>query len=164
MDLTIEPMHPGDWDAMRVIYQEGIDTGHATLEVTAPEWEKWDTAHLEICRLVAKRDGQVLGWAALTPVSSRAVYAGVAEVSVYIGAAARGQGVGKALLNALIAESERCGLWTLQGHILAENSPSLALVAACGFRTVGCREKLGQLNGVWKDTILVERRSSIVGI
>ncbi len=163
MDVTIEPMNPADWDAVRAIYQEGIDTGLATFELTSPEWEIWDKAHLAVCRLVAKRDGQVLGWAALSPYSSRAVYAGVAEVSVYIGAAARGQGIGKTLLNALIEESERCGLWTLQAGIMSNNAASIRLHRLCGFREVGYRERIGQLHGVWSNVVLMERRSLTVG-
>jgi phosphinothricin acetyltransferase len=162
-NLSIEPMQPADWPAVRAIYREGIATGNATFETEAPEWEQWDSGHLPICRLVARRDGQIVGWAALSPVSGRCVYAGVAEVSVYVAAAARGQGVGKALLAALVAESERAGLWTLQAGIFPENAASLALHRACGFREVGRRERIGQMHGVWRDIVLMERRSKIVG-
>jgi phosphinothricin acetyltransferase len=163
-DLLVEPMQPADWPAVRAIYLEGIATGNATFETEAPEWERWDASHLRVCRLVARRDGQVVGWAALSPVSVRCVYAGVVEASVYVAAAARGQGVGKALLAALVAESERAGLWTLQTGIFPENVASLALHKACGFREVGCRERIGQMNGVWRDVILMERRSKVVGV
>src|SRR5207237_1219747 len=130
----------------------------------APEWEAWDRAHLAGCRLVGRSAGRVVGWAALAPVSARAVYAGVAEVSVYVGAAARGRGVGRALLAALVAESERAGSWTLQGNVLPGTGPSIALQKACGFREVGRRERIGQMNGVWRDTLLMERRSKVVGV
>ncbi len=127
MNVVIETMRPEDWQAVRRIYQEGIDTGLATFEATTPEWEVWDRSHLPACRLVARADGQVVGWAALTPVSGRCVYAGVAEVSVYVAVAARGQGVGKMLLSALVRASEQAGLWTLQAGIFRENEASIAL-------------------------------------
>ena len=163
MDITIETMKPEDWEAVRAIYQQGIATGNATFETEPPEWETWDASHLQKCRLVARAGSQVLGWAALTPVSGRCVYAGVAEVSVYVARAARGRGVGKALLNALITESEQNGIWTLQAGIFPENAASIALHKACGFRGVGYRERIGQMNGVWRDVILMERRSKVVG-
>jgi L-amino acid N-acyltransferase YncA len=161
---SIEPMQPADWPAVRTIYLEGIATGNATFETEAPEWERWDASHLPVCRLVARRDGQVVGWAALSPVSGRCAYGGVAEVSVYVAAAARGQGIGNALLAALVAESERAGLWTLQAGIFPENVASLALHKACGFREVGRRERIGQMHGVWRDTVLMERRSKVVDV
>ena len=161
--VSIDSMQETDWPQVAAIYRESIATGLATFETDVPPWETWDAAHVTDCRLVARRDGQVLGWAALSPVSSRCVYAGVAEVSVYIAAAAQGQGIGKALLNALIASSEATGLWTLQAGIFRENAASIALHEACGFRIVGYRERLGQLNGVWHDVILMERRSQIAG-
>ena len=163
MDLVITPMRPDDWEAVRTIYLEGIATGHATFEPDAPAWEAWDRGHLRACRLVARAGGEVVGWAALSPVSTRRVYAGVAEVSLYVQSSARGQGVGKALLQALIAESERAGFWTLQGATFPENAASLALQRSCGFREVGRRERIGQMNGVWRDVILMERRSPTVG-
>ena len=156
-------MVDADWPAVRAIFEAGITTGNATLETSAPEWDTWNSSHLAGGRLVAQRDGAILGWAALTPVSGRCVYAGVAEVSIYIAESARGQGVGKALLNALVAESERMGLWTLQAGILHENATSQALHTACGFRVVGVRERIGQRNGVWRDVVLMERRSTVVG-
>jgi phosphinothricin acetyltransferase len=163
MELTIEPMTAADWEAVRAIYLEGIATGHATFETEAPGWEQWDRARLAEGRLVARRAGQIRGWAALSPVSSRPAYAGVAELSLYVAASARGQGIGTELLQALVEESERHGLWTLQGAIFPENHASLALVKRNGFREVGRRERIGRRDGVWRDTILVERRSLVVG-
>jgi L-amino acid N-acyltransferase YncA len=148
---------------VRAIYLEGIATGHATFETDAPGWEVWDRARLTVGRLVARAAGRVVGWAALSPVSARPAYAGVAEVSIYVAAAARGRGIGGALLLALIEASERAGLWTLQGAIFPENAASLALVKAHGFREVGRREKIGQRDGIWRDTVLLERRSRVVG-
>ena len=162
-ELTIGKMKPEDWEAVRSIYQEGLATGHATFETNAPEWEDWDKSHLCDCRLVARREGRVVGWAALSSVSSRYVYRGVAEVSIYIGAAARGKGVGKVLLQALIEEAERAGIWTLQAGIFPENVASIVLHKACGFREVGVRERIGQMNGVWREVVLMERRSKVVG-
>jgi phosphinothricin acetyltransferase len=157
-------MRDADWDTVRAIYCEGIATGNATFETDAPAWEAWDRGHLRACRLVAKIDGRVVGWAALSPVSGRCVYAGVAEVSIYVSASARGQGIGRALLAALVEASERAGLWTLQAGIFPENAASLALHRAHGFRKVGRRERIGQINGVWRDVALMERRSQVVGI
>jgi L-amino acid N-acyltransferase YncA len=162
-DFIIEPLQPADWPAVRAIYEEGIATGNATFETTAPAWEQWNQSHRQDCRLVAHRNGQVIGWAALSPVSSRCVYAGVAEVSVYVAAAARGQGAGKRLLSALIEASEQAGLWTLQAGIFPENTSSLALHQACGFRELGRRERIGRMNGVWRDVALLERRSRSMG-
>ncbi|MBX6313684.1 MAG: N-acetyltransferase [Isosphaeraceae bacterium] len=164
MSLTIDAMVPADWEAVRAIYGEGIASGNATFETAVPSWEQWDGAHLRAGRLVARSAGRVVGWAALSPVSARPVYAGVAEVSLYVAAASRGQGVGTALLRALIEASEQAGIWTLQGSIFPENTASLALVQASGFREVGRRERIGQRDGVWRDTILVERRSQVVGL
>jgi phosphinothricin acetyltransferase len=154
-------MQPSDWQAVRVIYLEGIATGNATFETGAPDWPDWDRHHLQACRLVARRAGRVVGWAALGAVSSRCVYAGVAEVSIYIAAPARGQGIGKLLLNALVSASEQHGIWTLQAGIFAENAASIALHEACDFRQVGVRERLGQLHGAWRDVVLMERRSRL---
>ena len=156
-------MQPEDWEAARAIYQAGIDTGNATFETRAPEWAEWDAKHLPNCRLVAKANGEVIGWTALSPTSSRAVYAGVVEESVYIAESARGNGVGKALLMALIAESEKAGIWMIQTGIFPENVASLALHKACGFREVGYRERIGKMNGVWRNTIFLERRSKVAG-
>lgn len=164
MTVSLSPMGLTDWAVVRDIYAEGIATGQATFETTVPTWEAWDRSHLPTPRLVARSPaGEVVGWAALSPVSGRCVYAGVAEVSVYVGAAARGQGVGKALMLAVVDESERLGVWTLQGGVFPENTASIALQKACGFREVGVRERLGQHNGVWRDVLLMERRSARVG-
>ncbi|MBI5670266.1 MAG: N-acetyltransferase family protein [Chloroflexi bacterium] len=164
MNVIIDVMRPEDWPDVRAIYEAGIATRNATFETAVPEWQQWDAAHLKDCRLVARANGQVVGWAALSPVSSRCVYGGVAEVSVYVAESAWGQGVGKSLLNMLVAESERCGLWTLQAGILRENNASITLHERCGFRVVGYREKLGQLDGVWRDVVLMERRSRVAGV
>ncbi|HEY8469778.1 MAG TPA: GNAT family N-acetyltransferase [Longimicrobiales bacterium] len=163
MPLTLSPLEPRHWDAVREIYRQGIASGNATFETDPGDWDAWDAAHLPECRIVAALDGQVVGWAALSPVSRRFVYRGVAEVSVYVADGARGRGVGSALLAAVIAESERLGFWTLQGGIFPENTASRALVRKHGFREVGVRERIGEMNGVWRDVILVERRSRTVG-
>ncbi|TVT43026.1 N-acetyltransferase [Hymenobacter setariae] len=165
MHLQIEPLLSTHWPAVRAIYEQGIATGQATFTTEAPSWEEWDRSHLAHSRLVAVADaGLVVGWAALTPVSSRCVYAGVAEVSIYIAAEARGRGVGRQLLAALAAESEAHGLWTLQAGIFAENQASVRLHEALGFRVVGRRERIGCLAGIWRDTLLLERRSQRVGV
>jgi L-amino acid N-acyltransferase YncA len=162
-DFDIRAMRRDDWPVIRQIYSEGIATGNATFETVVPEWAKWDGGHLQDCRLVAKESQQILGWAALSAVSSRCVYSGVAEVSVYVASAARGRGVGKILLQALVEESERRGIWTLQAGIFPENVNSIALHKSCGFREVGRRQRLGQLANVWRDVLLLERRSHTVG-
>jgi L-amino acid N-acyltransferase YncA len=163
MNLTIEPMQPEDWQAVRAIYLEGIATRNATFEIDAPGWEKWDGGHLRDCRLVARKGDQVIGWAALSPVSGRCVYADVASLSIYVAETARDQGVGKALLQALIEASELRGIWTLEAGIFPENAASIALHKSCGFREVGRRERIGQMDGVWRDVIFMERRSQVVG-
>jgi L-amino acid N-acyltransferase YncA len=157
-------MATADWPAVRRIYEEGIASGHATFETAAPEWNGWDAAHMKACRLVAVDGELVVGWAALTPVSGRCVYAGVAEVSVYVAATARGKGVGRQLLEALVAESERHEIWTLQAGIFPENTASLTAHERAGFRIVGRREKLGNMKGVWRDVLLLEKRSAAVGV
>ena len=159
----VELLSPGDWDDVRRIYLEGIADGNATFETEAPSWEKWDASHRPAPRLVARESSSTVGWAALSSVSSREAYRGVAEVSVYVAAAARGRGVGRALLSELVRRSEDSGVWTLQAGIFPENAASLALHRACGFRTVGRRERLGRLVGVWRDVMLLERRSDRVG-
>lgn len=162
--FRIDPMTPDDWPQVRAIYLEGIATGNATFETDAPSWDDWDRAHVAEPRLVARDpDGPVLGWVAVTPVSGRCVYAGVADLSVYVSVAARGRGIGRALLQALIESSERAGIWTLQAGIFPENAPSLALHRACGFRDVGRRERIGKMHGVWRDVLLLERRSQSSG-
>jgi len=161
-------MRPEDWDAVRAIYREGIVTGNSTFEQSAPDWQTWDQGHLPSCRLVARAAGEirgeVLGWTALSPVSRRQVYAGVAEFSVYVAERARGRGVGAALLQALIEESERQGIWTLQAGIFPENTASLELCQRFGFRAVGTRERIGSMSGRWRDVVLLERRSKIAGV
>ena len=161
--LEITAMKPADWEEVSAIFAEGIATGNATFEVEVPPWSEWDREHRPDCRLIARCEGTMLSWAALSPVSSRCVYDGVYEVSVYVGRAWRGRGVGKRLLAALIEESERAGIWTLQAGILPENQASLVLHRSLGFREVGRRERIGQLLGVWRDVLLWERRSTAVG-
>ncbi|MDR3576910.1 MAG: GNAT family N-acetyltransferase [Anaerolineaceae bacterium] len=158
MDFIIEKMTPEDWPQVSLIYAQGIHTGNATFETSLPSWPHWDSAHLPDPRLVTRAGAELLGWAALSPVSSRAVYAGVAEVSIYIRQEARGHGVGSALLPALITRSEQLGIWTLQASIFPENQASLALHQKFGFRIVGRRQRIAQLNGLWRDTLLIERR------
>lgn len=158
--LTLESRH---WDEVRRIYELGIQTGNATFETRAPDWAAWDRGHLECCRFVAIEDRRVRGWAALSPVSDRRVYRGVAEVSVYIHPDARGRGSGSALLAALVECSEDGGIWTLQAGIFPENEASLAIHERAGFRVVGVRERLGRRDGCWRDVVLMERRSERVG-
>ena len=158
MQIKIEDMQDGDWPGVRDIYAEGIASGIATFEKDLPDNEAWDALHIDECRLVAKKGNLVVGWAALSPVSSRRVYKGVAEVSVYVGKSYRGDGVGKKLLIALIKASEEIGIWTLESSMFPENTASLRLHEACGFRKVGFRERIGELDGKWRDTILMERR------
>ena len=166
--MKLLPMTAAHWLQVRAIYEQGLATGHATFATAAPTWEEWDRAHLTHSRLVAVDaghggSGQVLGWAALSPVSSRCVYGGVAEVSVYVASAARGRGVGRQLLAALVSASEAQGIWTLQAGIFPENTTSVSIHIGAGFREVGRRERIGQLHGVWRDTLLLERRSTVVG-
>jgi len=152
-----------DWPEVARIFEEGIRTGDATFETEVPTWEAWDAAHLPEHRLVAERDGLVVGWIALVPVSPRPCYAGVAEVSAYVGKEARGQGVGAELLAALIESSERAGIWTLETGVFPENAVSLGLLQRFGFRVVGTRERIGQMHGMWRDVVFLERRSEVVG-
>lgn len=153
-----------DWEAVASIYAEGIATGLATFEKQVPTFEVWDKAHLKWCRIVAVDKNIILGWAALSPVSGRCVYGGVAEVSVYVGQAYNRKGVGKVLMKELISQSEKNGFWTLQSGVFPENVGSIALHKKVGFRYIGTRERVGQLDGIWKDNLLFERRSKIVGI
>ena len=187
--VLIEPMTPADWPAVRRIYAAGIATGQATFETEAPGWDAWNRAHLPLCRLVARaagsgngndsgRDGDgssgsndggnnaggVLAWAALAPVSGRACYAGVAEHSIYVDAAARGRGIGKRLLGELARQSEAAGIWTLQSSVFPENAASIAVHLACGFRILGRRKRVAMHNGVWRDTVIMERRSNVAGL
>jgi L-amino acid N-acyltransferase YncA len=159
---VIRDLRPDDWPAVRSIYEEGIRGGDASFETEAPVWEVWDAAHSEL-RIVGERGGVVVGWAALSPASGRCCYRGVGEVSVYVAAAARGAGLGRALLDELVARSEQAGYWTLTAGVFPENEASVRLHEACGFRKVGVRERLGELNGVWRDVIWLERRSTLVG-
>ena len=159
--LHIERLEPWHWPAVRAVYQEGLDSGHASFETVAPDWPTWDAGHFPHPRIVAERNGVVVGFAALAPVSRRAAYRGVAEVSLYVAAAARGEGIGRALLTGLIERSESSGIWTLQASIFPENSTSTHLHETCGFRLVGRRERIAQHNGKWRDTVLYERRSAL---
>lgn len=161
--VEVVGIQPGDWPAVRAIYLEGIATGQATFETEAPSWGHWDAAHLRFGRLAARREGEVLGWAALSPVSQRQAYTGVAEVSVYVAATSRGKGVGRLLLERLISEAEQHGIWTLQAIVFPENAATMALHRRCGFREVGKRERISKLNGNWRDTVLLERRSETMG-
>jgi phosphinothricin acetyltransferase len=162
--IAIEEMTAEDWNAVRKIYEEGIATGNATFEQAAPLWEKWDSGHLSSCRLVARSGEEIVGWAALSPVSGRCVYSGVAEVSVYVAARARNQKVGSRLLGALVEASEAAGIWTLQAGIFPENVGSVEIHKRHGFRIVGTRERLGCMNGRWRDVVLMERRSRVAGM
>jgi phosphinothricin acetyltransferase len=163
-EISVEAMIGQDWPAVSAIYAEGIATGNATFQKSIPTWHEWDTAHLRTCRLVARSGQEVLGWAALTPVSGRCVYAGVAEVSVYVAERSRGQKVGLKLLQKLIETSEHEGIWTLQAGIFPENIASIQLHKRCGFVTVGTRTRLGRMDGRWRDVCLMERRSETIGI
>lgn len=156
----IREMTAADWPAVKRIYEEGIATGFATFETEAPSYEEWDATHLAVCRFVYVNDrGEVLGWIVLSPVSDRCVYGGVAEETVYISENARGQGVASALFEALIPASEAEGFWTLQAGMFPENEASIKVHQKAGFRAIGRREKIGQMNGVWRDTLHLERRS-----
>ena len=161
---SLRPMAAGDWPDVARIYLEGIESGHATFETEVPSWERWDAAHLPFARIVTTVGEAVMGWAALNRVSTREVYSGVAEVSVYVADECRGQGLGRVLLEALIEESESNGVWTLQASIFPENAASIRLHRQCGFREVGRRERIAKLRGIWRDTVLLERRSTAVGL
>lgn len=158
MKYRIGKMIDNDWEQVRSIYLEGIATGNATFETDAPSWVIWNESHSKTCRLVAKGEKEVLGWAALSPVSGRCVYAGVADISIYISQTSKGQGIGTALLRSIINLSEKEGFWTLQAGIFPENTASLNLHKKAGFREVGIRERIGKMNGVWRDVVLLERR------
>jgi phosphinothricin acetyltransferase len=161
--VNLRDLRPEDWPAVRAIYEEGIRGGDATFETEPPSWERWDAAHPEL-RLVAEREDVIVGWAALSPVSDRCCYEGVGEVSVYVAEAARGMRVGRALLDELVERSEQAGYWTLNAGVFPENKASIRLHTACGFRQVGVRERLGHLHGAWRDVVLLERRSTLVGV
>jgi phosphinothricin acetyltransferase len=160
--VEVRDLRADDWPEVARIYREGIETGNATFETEVPSWEEWDARHLAQHRFVAEQDGRVVGWMALLPVSSRECYSGVAEVSTYVSEDARSQGVGRELLAAEIESAERSGIWTLQTSVFPENEPSLRLLRRFGFREVGVRERIGRLHGIWRDTVLVERRSEVV--
>jgi len=162
--IAIAALTPEDWNDVRRIYVEGIATGNATLETEPPAWDAWDRSHRADSRFVARVGGRIVGWAALSRVSERCAYGGVAEVSVYVAADARGGGVGRRLLDELVRSSEEAGVWTLQAGIFPENAASIALHERCGFRVVGIRERLGRLRGAWRDVALLERRSRRVGV
>ena len=162
--VIISTMEPEHWLQVKTIYESGIATGIATFETEAPDWGKWDAGHLIVGRLVATINNKVVGWTALSPVSSRCVYEGVAEISVYVSDRQRGKGVGKKLLKQLIKESEAAGFWTLQAGIFTDNTASVKLHQSVGFRIIGFREKIGKLHGIWKDNYILERRSKFVGI
>ncbi|MEA2645943.1 MAG: hypothetical protein QOE92_1026 [Chloroflexota bacterium] len=161
--VTVDTMTAADWPRVGAIYEAGIATGDATFEERAPAWEDWDRTHLAAPRLVARDEDDVIGWAALAPVSERCVYEGVAEVSIYVDTAATGRGIGAVLLAALVDASEAEGIWTLQTGIFPENVPSLRLFKSAGFRLVGTREKVGRMGGAWRDVQLLERRSRVAG-
>ena len=164
MEIIIRAMAAADWTNVRAIYCAGIATGQATFETETPSWTDWNKAHLAAPRLVAVCGEVIVGWAALSPVSSRSVYEGVAEVSVYVEENARGRGVGSLLLAALVSDSEKEDIWTLQASIFPENAASISLHKACGFREVGTRRRIGKLHRVWRDTVLLERRSESIGV
>lgn len=162
--MEIKRLRQEHYPEVAQIYLHGIRTGNATFQTDAPIWEEWTKSHLEHSRIVAVQNGRVLGWAALTPVSGRCVYAGVAEVSVYVTDSLKGRGIGTQLLKNLIAESEKNNIWTLQAGIFPENAASLKIHENLGFRKIGLRERIGQMNGKWRDTVLLERRSTVVGV
>jgi phosphinothricin acetyltransferase len=159
--ITLTEKH---WPEVRTIYEMGIATGNAHFSMQVPEWDEWDHEHVKNCRLAAIANNEVLGWAALTAISDRCVFAGVAEVSVYVAENARGNGIGKKLLAELIKQSEQNNYWTLEARIFSENIPSIKIHQDNGFRIIGKRERIGKLNGVWRDVILLERRSLNVGV
>lgn len=161
--VSIEPLTSDHWEAVRSIYLEGIATGNATFQQTAPDWKDWDNGHLRTCRIVARAEREIAGWAALSAVSTRPVYVGVAEVSIYVANSARGCGIGTRLMAKLIADSEAEGIWTLQAGIFPENTASLKLHAKAGFGIVGTRARLGCMSGQWRDVVLMERRSFVAG-
>jgi L-amino acid N-acyltransferase YncA len=163
-EIIFRPMTAGDWSQVAEIYRQGIESGNATFQQNVPGWEEWNLDHLKACRIIACMGSEIVGWAALTPVSGRCVYAGVAEVSVYVSNLHQGHRIGTSLLEKLIAESEEVGIWTLQAGIFPENKASIKIHEQLGFRCIGSREKIGKMNGVWRDTLLLERRSKRIGI
>ena len=164
MDVIIRPLEEADWPRVAEIYREGIQSGDATFETEVPSWRTWDAARHRRCRLVAAHGDRIVGFAAVSPTSKRTVYAGVAEVMVYVAEGERGRGVGRLLMTALVACAEDAGLWTLQAGIFPENAASVAVHEAVGFRVVGLRERIGRFHdGRWRDVLLMERRSTAVG-
>jgi len=163
-ELSFRPMTGDDWGSVRDIYADGISTGYATFESEAGSWDRWDHRHLNYCRIVGELNGLICSFAALTKQSARPVYSGVAEVSVYVAKACWGRGFGKQTLRELVKRSEGSGIWTLQSTIFPENTSSIAVHRACGFREVGYRDRIGKLDGRWLDSVLFERRSEVVGI
>jgi phosphinothricin acetyltransferase len=164
MDIITDEMRNSDWEMVRRIYLEGLETGQASFETAAPSWESWDSAHFKHSRLLVRQSDQVIAWAALAPTSRRSCYAGVAEASLYVSTDYHGCGIGKLLLGKLIESSERNGIWSLYGSTFPENLQSLRVQFANGFREVGRRERIARHNGVWRDTIITERRSRVVGV
>lgn len=162
--MLIRNAEESDYPSIAKIYKQGIDTGLATFESSIPDWKEWDNSHHKFARLVAEDKGNTLGWAALAPVSGRCAYDGVAELSIYVHEAARGKGVGSLLMDRLIIESEENNIWTLHSNVFGENEQSIRLHLNCGFRIVGTKEKIAQLNGKWHDNVLLERRSIKIGI
>lgn len=160
--MKIRPLQKEDWEAVRRIYQEGMDTGIATFETQCPDWETWDSKFLQKCRIIVEENNQVLGWAALSPTSKRSVYKGVVEVTIYIDLNQTGKGIGTKLIKALVEASEAAGFWTLQSSILSENKPSIQLHLKAGFRILGTRERIAKRDGIWKDTVFMERRSALI--
>jgi len=160
--MKIRPLEKEDWQTVQRIYQEGMDTGIATFETQCPDWKTWDSKFLQSCRIVVEENNQILGWAALTPTSKRAVYKGVVEVTIYIDLNQTGRGIGTKLMTALVEASEAAGFWTLQSSILSENKPSIQLHLKAGFRILGTREKIAKRDGIWKDTVFLERRSKLI--
>lgn len=164
MSIKLRKLTASDWTSVAEIYKQGIETGNATFQQAIPSWDEWNKAHISTCRLIIEVDNEVAGWAALSAVSSRPVYAGIAEVSVYVGSKYRGQQIGTKLLEAIISESESKGFWTLQAGIFPENLASIAIHKKAGFREIGYREKVGKMKDIWRNTVLLERRSTIIGI
>jgi len=164
MNILIEKMTENDWEDAAKIYIQGIQTKNATFEEKCPDWYTWDKNHRTDCRLVAKNNGNVIGWASLANVSGRCVYEGVSEVSIYVDSNIQGQGIGQRLMERLIIESEKSNIWTMQAGIFPENKSSIRLHEKNGFRIIGKREKIGKMDNKWRDVILLERRSKIVGI
>lgn len=164
MEYDIVEMRPQHWERVRQIYLEGLETGQASFETEAPNWDRWNESHHPHCRLVVCDKGLVVAWAALSPVSKRVCYAGVAEISLYVAASHRGRGIGRKLLRALVEASEDNGIWSLNGSTFPENTDSIQVQLACGFRIVGRRERIARHYGVWRDTVITERRSTKVGL